>query len=197
MCDTGGPITCGIQNASSDVLSAIADSFGKAAGWAIKEMTTAWLGVPSPNLTAPGSAASWLSSQLAWAVGIAALCSVLFAAYRMATTGQFSHGADLGASLFRLVVVMGSITFITELLLGAGDAYSLWMVRNTPAPSSTVLGLAFNPVGQATGNAVPGPGDSARGGGAAGSGDPASSDAAEKRDGGVADRIPPVDRSGI
>jgi len=123
----GGPEAC-VQNVAQDALTALAEAFAKSATWAVKNGTTAWMGVDSPDVTSASSAAGWLSGRLAWFVLAVAFVSVLWAAYRMATSGSFEHLTDLGWSLGRLLVVAGTVTTATALALQVGDAVAAWVL---------------------------------------------------------------------
>jgi len=126
-CVFQGPTACAAE-VTQDALTAIAKSFASSATWAVKNGTTAWMGVDSPNVTSASSAAGWLSGRLAWFVLAAAFVSVLWAAYRMATSGSFEHLTDLGWSLGRLLVVAGTVTTATALALQVGDAVAAWVL---------------------------------------------------------------------
>lgn len=125
---------CGLTNLggcasslASDALSGMAKSFADSAGWAVKNMTTVWLGTPSPELGA-GSTAAWLSDRMVYFVLVAALVSVLWAAYQLATSGAFEHGAELGKSLARLIIVTGVTATATTIALEVGDAVAAWVL---------------------------------------------------------------------
>jgi type IV secretion system protein TrbL len=140
------PETC-IEAAIADGLSAMAKSFADSAGWCVKHLMTLWLAVPSPDVT--GGVASWLSDRLTLFVFASAFASVLYAAYGMATSGQFHHAADLAYSLGKLVVVAGVAATATSLALAIGDAVALWVLGDAPAQLSraVILPLATTPPG--------------------------------------------------
>ena len=122
----------------TDGLQSLADSFSKGASWAIKTLMTAWLGTPSPDVTSPGSAAMWLTGKLSYFVLVAALASVLFAAWKMATSGSFAGMTELGGSLLRLIIVSGSVAFLTAGALQLGDQVADWLIGTTPLTVSYV-----------------------------------------------------------
>lgn len=127
-CVFEGPSAC-VAEIAKDGFTLMAQSFADSAGWAIKHLTTVWLGTPSPDVQ--GGTAAWLTDHLDYFVMAAAFVSVLWAAYRMATSGTFDHLADLGLSLARLIVVSGTIGVATSLALEVGDAFSSWVLDTT------------------------------------------------------------------
>ena len=92
----------------ADGLAQLADSFADSATWSVKNLTTVWLNTPSPDVTGANSPATWLADRMGWFVLAAAFVSVLWAAYRMASSGTFEHLTDLGWALGRLVIVAGT-----------------------------------------------------------------------------------------
>jgi len=117
-----------VAEVAKDAVTQMAQAFLDSAGWAAKNMMTVWLDAPSPNLTPGTSTASWLSDRMAYFVLVAAFVSVLYAAYRMATSGTFDHLADLGASLGKLILVSGLVAGVTALCLEIGDAVAKWVL---------------------------------------------------------------------
>ena len=138
MCGPADPLSCVVSGAATDGLQALADSFGKGASWAVKTLMTAWLGTPSPDVTSAGSAATWLTGRLSYFVLVAAFASVLYAAWKMATSGSFNGMADLGGSLLRLIIVSGSVAFLTAGALQLGDQVAAWLIGTTPLTVSYV-----------------------------------------------------------
>lgn len=122
--DPGGCIAQG----ALDGMHAMAQSFVDGASWAVKTMTTAWLAVPSPDVSSSGSTALWLQDRLSYFVLVAMFVSILWAAYRMATTGQFEHAGELARSLARLFVVSGCVGIVTTAGLEVGDAVTKWIL---------------------------------------------------------------------
>lgn len=125
-CNPINPGGC-IASLASDALTGMAKSFADSAGWAIKNMTTVWMKTPSPEVGA-GSTAAWLSDRMAYFVLVAALVSVLWTAYQLATSGAFEHIADLGKALARVIVVSGVTAAATTIAIEVGDAVSAWVL---------------------------------------------------------------------
>lgn len=125
-CNPINPGSC-VAALASDAFSGMAKSFADSAGWAVKNMTTVWLGTPSPEVGA-GSTAAWLSDRMAYFVLVAALVSVLWTAYQLATSGAFEHVADLGKALAKVIIVSGVAATATTIALEVGDAVSAWVL---------------------------------------------------------------------
>ena len=132
-------LACVEQGVTETGLGALASASGSRRGATEKALTSLWLGLPSPELGT--GAAVWFSGLIAWFVPIAALASVLFAAFRMATSGTFEAGRDLGGSLMRLVLVTGLVTFMTTTALQLGDMLADWLVHDH-ASAAVVRALA-------------------------------------------------------
>jgi hypothetical protein len=150
-CIFQGPEEC-VAQVAKDAVTQMAQAFADSAGWSVKNMTTLWLNVPSPDVTSGGSSATWLSDRLGWFVLAAAFVSVLWTAYRMATSGTFEHLADLGASLARLVIVSGTIAVATALALEVGDAVATWILDAADFKPSLIVAASLPAVtGSTTG----------------------------------------------
>lgn len=137
-CITFDPTSCAGQILQNG-LKTMAQSFVDGASWTVKTMTTAWLGVASPDLTSPASPVGWLQDRLSYFVLVAMFCSILFAAYRMATTGRFEHGAELGYSLLRLIAVSGCAGIVTTICLEVGDEFTRWLLAQTQVAFSGLV----------------------------------------------------------
>ena len=140
-CSAFNPTGC-LASVAKDAVSQMAETFAQSAAWAVKNMTTIWLRTPSPDVSSSSSPAVWLSDRMGWFVLAAALVSVLWAAYRMATSGTFDHLADLAWSLGRLIVVSGLVAGATALALQVGDAVAGWALRSTDVRFNTAGLLA-------------------------------------------------------
>lgn len=136
-----------VADAVNGGLAAMAKSFVDGASWAVKTMTTAWMGVPSPDLLSAKSPVIWLQDRLSYFVLVAMFVSILYAAYRMATTGEFRHAGELGHSLMRLIVVSGTAGIATTIGLEVGDAFVHWLLGQSRVAFSglTVTAAVGNP----------------------------------------------------
>lgn len=123
-------------------MDAIAQSFKDGAEWAIKNLTTAWLNAPSPDVNSSISVTGWIQSHLSYFVAATMVLSVLAAAYRMATTGKFEHGRDLGESLTRVLLVSVLAGTLTTLCVEVGEAFSTWILDKAQVDFSTTVVFA-------------------------------------------------------
>ena len=130
-CVFDGPAAC-VDDLAKDAFTAMADSVADSAGWAMAKLTTIWLKAPTPDVLSSNSQAVWLSERMGGFVLAVALVAVLWAAYRMATSGEFDHLSELGWALGRLVIVAGCVGVATTVALEIGDAVSDWMLTDTP-----------------------------------------------------------------
>lgn len=149
-CVFEGASAC-VAQVAANAVTQMAQTFADSAGWAVKNLTTVWLNVASPDVTSTGSTATWLSDQMSWFVLAAAFLSVLWAALRMATSGTFDHLTDLGGSLGRLIVVSGVVAGATALALDVGDAVAAWVLHAVNFKPSALLVL---PAVASSGNTI-------------------------------------------
>jgi hypothetical protein len=115
-----------------------ANACAKAADWAVKNLMTAWLHSPDPDLTGASSPTVWLQQKLVWLTPVVMLSALLVGAYRLAITRRAEHGRDLAAALLRTVIVSVAAGVVLTCLLGVGDAFTTWILAASPvdfAPS--------------------------------------------------------------
>jgi type IV secretion system protein TrbL len=122
-----------VAELAGDAFASMAKSLAESSGWAMKNLMTVWLKAPTPDVLASNSPAAWLTDRTSGLILAAAFVAVLWAAYRMAMSGTFDHLADLGWALGKLVLVTGCVSAATTLGLQIGDAYSTWMLTQTPS----------------------------------------------------------------
>jgi len=144
-CNPLDPGSC-VGELVQDSLQAMAQGFADSASWAVKNLTSVWLGTPSPDV-GDGSVAAWLGDRVAVFVLAAAFLSILWCAYRLATSGTFDHLAELGYALARLVLVAGCAAAATTAALAIGDAVAKWVMAGTELRLSAVVvgGVARSP----------------------------------------------------
>jgi len=123
-------------------MESIAQSFKDGAEWAMKNLTTAWLNTPSPDVTSSTSVTGWIQAHLSYFVAATMVFSVLVAAYRLATTGKFEHGRDLTDSLTRVVLVTLLAGTLTTLGIQVGEAFSTWILDKANIDFSQTVVLA-------------------------------------------------------
>jgi hypothetical protein len=109
-----------------------ANACAKAADWAVKNLMTAWLHSPDPDLTGASSPTVWLQQKLVWLTPVVMLGALLVGAYRLAITRRAEHGRDLAAALLRTVIVSVAAGVVLTCLLGVGDAFTTWILAASP-----------------------------------------------------------------
>lgn len=137
-CSFSSPDQC-VSDLATSALGQMAKSFADSASYALTKCTEVWLRVPSPDVTSGSSPSAWLSSQLNAFVLAVMFVSVLYSAYRMATSGTFDHVGELGKSLARLFVVSGVVGVATTTGLSMGDAVANWVLTGTRAHLGTLV----------------------------------------------------------
>jgi hypothetical protein len=117
------------------VAGSFVEDFAKAvsegADWAIKNLLTAWLRAPDPDVTGANSPTVWLQQRLLWLVPIVMLAAVLVGAFRLALTRRAEPGRDLAAALVRTVMVSVATGLVLTSLLGIGDAFTVWVLKQS------------------------------------------------------------------
>lgn len=106
----------------------LAEACASGAEWAMKTLTTAWLNVPSPDVTSSASTTTWLSERLTQLVVAVTLGAVFVAAWRLATTRRAQAGQDLAEALVRVTLVSVAAATVVGLLIEVGDAFSDWIL---------------------------------------------------------------------
>ena len=136
-----------IKEGISSGMESMAQSFKEGAEWAMKNLTTAWLNAPAPDVNSSTSVTGWIQDHLNYFVGATMLLSVLVASYRLATTGKFEHRRDLAESLTRVVVVTAIAGTVTTLGVAVGELFSKWILDQSKIDFSqtVVLGAAQQP----------------------------------------------------
>jgi len=127
----------GAVNAS--ILDSLAGAFKAAAQWCIKNLMTAWLNTPDPDVSSPGSVSGWISGHLWYLTLAAAFASILIASYRIVTTQQWQHGRELAETLMRLVVVTFASATLISAGIAAGDAFTKWILKESDLDFSQTL----------------------------------------------------------
>jgi hypothetical protein len=127
---------------AGSVVQDFADACAKGADWAVQHLLTAWLGSPDPDVASAGSPAVWLQQRLAWLVPVVMLGAVLIGAWRLALTRRAEPGRELAAALIRTVAVTAGAGFVLTALLGAGDAFTHWILRSSPVDLAPSMVLA-------------------------------------------------------
>lgn len=140
MCDWKNPLSCpgdivkdaagGVaKNAGQSAMEGVADFFTEAAEWAVKNLTTAWLNAPAPDVEGANSPSMWLQDRLSYFVAVAMIAAFFVAAYRLATMPRVQHVRDLGDSIVRVVLVttVGGLLITTGVEIG--EIFSDWILE--------------------------------------------------------------------
>lgn len=145
-CNPLEPSTC-VAELVTDSVGAMAKSFSDSANYAIKTCMEIWLKVPSPDVTGGNSPATWLSGRMDGFVLAAMFASILYGAFRMATSGTWDHLGDLGKSLAKLFIVSGAVGVATSIGLTVGDAVADWVLGGADARLSSfvTVGVSASP----------------------------------------------------
>ncbi|MEU1121960.1 MULTISPECIES: type IV secretion system protein [unclassified Streptomyces] len=118
----------------------IAHSFGDAASSMVKTLATGWLGMNGPNLSQKSGPIAFMYAHLHWVTGAVAVLSLLIAGGRMAWERRGEPAKEAFAGLLRLAMVTSALVAVVNLLVKAGDEFSVWLVNrsvkcgSTPAP---------------------------------------------------------------
>jgi type IV secretion system protein TrbL len=135
-CNPLDPASCAAEIAA-DGLAAMAKSLAESASWAVQHMMTLWVNTPGPVVTT--GPAVWVSDHLAGLVMFMAFGSVLFAAARMAVTGDMQHGVDLMHSFGRLILVGGLVGVCTAAAVQVGDLLADWFLTSSHLDMSALV----------------------------------------------------------
>ncbi|MGQ0632489.1 MAG: hypothetical protein ACT4P1_15830 [Sporichthyaceae bacterium] len=127
----------------------LAEACASGAEWAMKTLTTAWLNVPSPDVSSPASTTTWLSDRLSYVVVSVMLASVFVAAWRLTTTRKAQHGQELAETLVKVVLVSVAAATVTATLIEVGDAFSDWILTQAQVDLDSMVvlsGVASQPM---------------------------------------------------
>jgi type IV secretion system protein TrbL len=151
-CSIAGPICSVVGGAASDaagavgggILNSIATSFSTAEGEMLKLLLSAWVNVPSPNLSS-SSTVGFPQSSLSWYVAAAAVLGLLVAAGRLAIERKPDAAKEAATGMLTTLLTIGAGVATISLLSAAGDAFSSWILNqaatgSTPTEALTQLG---------------------------------------------------------
>jgi hypothetical protein len=119
-----------------DPLQELAAAVTEAAQDALAAVARLWADPPSPGIGTrgadgalePSAAVGLLQSSLSWYTAAIAVLAVLLAAGRMAWQRRAQPAADLLRGLGTLVLVTAAAVTAVGLLVGAADAFSVWVL---------------------------------------------------------------------
>ncbi len=125
-----------VADATGDPLQELARAVIEGAEDALAAVARLWADPPSPGIGTPGAdggvepseAVGMLQSSLSWYTAGIAVVAVLIAAGRMAWQRRGEPAADFLRGLLTLVLVTGAAVTAVTLVVGAADAFSLWVL---------------------------------------------------------------------
>ncbi|WP_329468702.1 hypothetical protein [Streptomyces sp. NBC_01431] len=128
----------GAKKTGDSAFDSIVGSFSDGAGWIVKELTTGWLGLPSPHLDPDSQTGPvwFLRDSTAWLTSAIAVLCLLIAAGRMVWERKSEPAKTAAAGLLRLVVVSGASVGAINLLSKASDSFSIWIVNRSTGCSA-------------------------------------------------------------
>ncbi|WP_156393607.1 hypothetical protein [Nocardioides sp. Root140] len=136
--DKGTDLASNAAGALADsAFGRIAESAVDAAELAMKELMTAWLKYPSPEVSEcyggsascqSASVTAWTQAHLHWLVVFAMVVSIMIGAIRMMVTARGEHARELGTALVRMVLVTFGAGTVIATSLAAGEIYSQWIL---------------------------------------------------------------------
>ena len=113
-----------INAAANSVLSGIANAMASAADGLLKTLSSFWLNINTPPLTAHDSPVAVIQNDTKWVATCAAIVCILIAAARMAISRRGEPATAMLMGLVRLVVVSAAGLFLVELAGKAADSLS-------------------------------------------------------------------------
>jgi hypothetical protein len=151
-CSLAGPVCSVVGDATGaaagavggGILNSIASAFSTAEGEMLKLLLSAWVNVPSPDLSSSGTV-GFLQSSLSWYVAAAAVLGLLVAAGRLAIERKPDAAKDAATGMLTTLLTIGAGVATISLLSVAGDAFSTWILDqaatgSTPTQALTQLG---------------------------------------------------------
>jgi hypothetical protein len=111
----------------------------------LKLLLSAWVNVPTPNLSSTSGTVGFLQSSLSWYVAAAAVLGLLVAAGRLAIERKPDAAKDAATGMLTTLLTIGAGVATISLLSAAGDAFSTWILDQaagsaTPTQALTQLG---------------------------------------------------------
>ena len=134
-CSVAGPICSVVGDATGaaagavggGILNSIASAFSSAEGEMLKLLLSAWVNVPSPDLSSSGTV-GFLQSSLSWYVAAAAVLGLLVAAGRLAIERKPDAAKEAATGMLTTLLTIGAGVATISLLSVAGDAFSTWIL---------------------------------------------------------------------
>ncbi|WP_125264872.1 hypothetical protein [Streptomyces alboflavus] len=117
------------KDVASDAFKSIVESFSESAAEIVKALATGWLHIDSPTLKDTSGPVQFMFQNTMWLTAWVAVLSLLIAAGRMAWERRADPGREAGLALVRLILASSAMVAGSNLLLKAGDEYSVWIVN--------------------------------------------------------------------
>ncbi|WBB62014.1 hypothetical protein O7599_05595 [Streptomyces sp. WMMC500] len=109
----------------------IVESFQDAAVWTVKELATSWMRVESPGLDQDAGPVGFLRDSTIWLTSWVAVLCLVVAAGRLAWERRAEPARLAAAGVLRLVVVSAVAVAVINLLVKAGDSFSIWIINRS------------------------------------------------------------------
>lgn len=147
-CGVTDPVACiseaatAVANAvGTSVLDSMAEKFNEAAEWALVNMSSAWLNLPSPDVSSAASPSLWINEHLKFIVMGTLVLSVLIACGRLVTDQKPDHLKELGKALLRVIVISSAGAIALTWGIEIGDLFSSWIMGQVDFEANQTLAL--------------------------------------------------------
>ncbi|MEU1132628.1 hypothetical protein ABZ383_22665 [Streptomyces sp. NPDC005900] len=141
-----------VKEAAGTAFEEIVKSFGESAASVVKTLATGWLGMKAPTLSTETGPVAFMYSNLHWITGAVAVFALLVAGGRMAWERRGEPGKQALSGLLRLALTTSALVATVNLLVKAGDEFSVWLVnRSVKCSGTTASGKCENAFGRRLG----------------------------------------------
>jgi hypothetical protein len=123
-------------------MGVIANAFAEAADKALEFLVSGWTHIDTPGVSGSGSSAAWLAGKVQVLTIFLATLGLVVAGARMAWERRSEPAKEAVAGILRLIVVAGAGLAALDLLLQAGDQFSVWILDQA-TPSGGNFGQLF------------------------------------------------------
>lgn len=139
LCYIGSGVSNAASSVFSDALGGLAKAVSEAVGKVVAALGTVWVHVGTPQLTTtgggstPSDAVGFVQGSLWWYTAAAAVLAVIVGGGRIAWERRAQPARDLLRGLLTMVVVTGAGLTAVSLLVGASDAFAVWIIDRSTA----------------------------------------------------------------
>ena len=155
-CLAGKAASAAAGAAGGSILGTISSAFSKAEGETLKFLMSAWVNIPTPQLSSSTGTVGFLQSSLSWYVAAAAVLGLLVAAGRLAIERKPDAAKEAATGMLTTLLTIGAGVATISLLSSAGDAFSSWIIGQ--AANGGTAASALSQLGSFAGLAAAGPG---------------------------------------